>query len=272
MARHFNEEKPQERLQERFQERPQERFPERPRERPQEEASIDLVAVFFVLIRKWPLYLVSFFVAAALVFAVSEFIIPKEYRSTLELYVNSSNQVSASADVTTGTVDAARRLANTYIVILQNPTVTEQISQQLNGEVTPGELPGYLSMNALENTEVVQIAVQTRDPVLSRHICDAYAAIAPSVLDRVVKAGSAQVIGISGSTGSVYPNVLRNTLIGGLAGLIIALAIVYLRFLLDKTVKDGLELSRELDIVLLGEIPSFNSKVKPGSTYEKTGS
>ena len=53
------------------------------------------------------------------------------------------------------------------------------------------------------------------------------------------------------------PNVLRNGLIGAVLGLVLSVAVVLLREFLDNTIRDKESLQIQINVPVLGEIPSF---------------
>jgi capsular polysaccharide biosynthesis protein len=184
------------------------------------------------------------------------------YESQIELFVNNTEIKSAYSnsgnDLTSGDIDASQKLSRTYIVILKNPSVLAEVAKSISNSMTVEELDAAIDMSSVESTEVVRISATTRDPALSAKICDAYAEVAPSVLQRVVKAGSVEIIG-DATLGEepVSPNVLRNALVGAFAALFISIIIVYIAFAFDNTIKGGFDLRQRIDIPVLGEIPSF---------------
>jgi capsular polysaccharide biosynthesis protein len=228
-------------------------------------ATIDLEAVAKALLRKWPLYIVCFILGAALLFVISNYIIPKKYEASVQFYVNSTQLSSGAAsaagsdgEVNSQQIDSSRKLANTYIVILQNPGVRQQVADRLEGSATAGDIASSVTMAPVQDTEVIQITARTNNADMSMAICDAYAATAPEVLERVVQGGSVEIIDATTySYDPVYPNVMQFTALGGLGAVALALIIVYLMFALDKTVKNRDEISQHLDTIILGEIPSF---------------
>jgi capsular polysaccharide biosynthesis protein len=218
---------------------------------------VDLKILIQALLSRWPLFAASFLVGGILLFAVSQFLLPKMYLSSIELFVNNTD-IKSSSDLTSGDIDASQKLANTYIVILKNPAVLGQVAEEISDSMTVEDLSRSISMGAVENTEVVRISATTKDPALSTKICNAYADIAPEVLERVVQAGSVEIIGAAAANNEpVSPNVLKNTAIGALAALFIALVCAYIAFAFDNTVKGGFDLRQRFDVPVLGEIPSF---------------
>jgi capsular polysaccharide biosynthesis protein len=245
------------------------------------EDVIDLKLIFTALIRRWPLFVASFLVGAILLVIISSFFLPKTYLSSIELYVNSSENKTSETGVSAGEIDSSRKLANTYIVVLKNPAVLTQVSGVISNALSTEELAGVIKMTAVEDTEVIHIAAETQDPALSTKICNAYASIAPGVLQRVVQAGSVEIIGDADTDPDpVSPNVPLNTLIGAFAGLLISIVFSYVAYALDNTVKGGLDLSTQLELPVLGEIPSFAdtskkspfAKKNPPNTSEKSES
>jgi capsular polysaccharide biosynthesis protein len=223
------------------------------------EDVIDLREVFHALSRRAAILIACLLVGGVLLFAISAFTLPKMYLSSVELYVNNT-EIKAGGDVTTSDIDASRRLSNTYIVVLQNPAVRAQVITELGGELTQDDLEEYVTIMAVEDTEVVRISATTESIALSAQICNTYADVAPGVLERVVQAGSVEIIGAATQdTEPVSPNIPRNTAIGALAGLIIAIIVVYLQFAFDTTIKTAADLKQRIEIPVLGEIPAFQS-------------
>ncbi|MDR1272584.1 MAG: hypothetical protein LBK04_06340 [Clostridiales Family XIII bacterium] len=218
---------------------------------------IDLQDVLKALIRRWPIFLASFLVGGIVLFLISNYFLPRTYISSVELYVNNT-EAKTTGDVTTGDIDAARRLSNTYIVILQNPAVEEQVVESVGGSLTLEKLEKIVTMEAVSDTEVVRISAETEDPALSTRICNTYANVAPSTLERVVQAGSVEIIGkATASDEPASPHIVRNTAVGALGGLFLSIVILYIANMMDNTVKGGSDLRQRIDIPVLGEVPSF---------------
>ncbi|MDR1028197.1 MAG: hypothetical protein LBL63_02125 [Clostridiales Family XIII bacterium] len=219
--------------------------------------TIDLQDVMRALIRRWPIFLAGFLVGGVIVFLISTFFLPRTYLSSVELYVNNM-ETKSTGDVTTGDIDASRRLSNTYIVVLQNPAVEEDVVEEVGGALTIETLERVVKMEAVADTEVIRISAETEDPALSTRICNTYAGIAPRVLERVVQAGSVEIIGrATANEEPASPHISRNTAIGALAGLFLTIVVLYIVNMLDNTVKGGADLRQRIDVPVLGEISSF---------------
>ena len=228
------------------------------------QQELSLHELFFAIKKRWKA-IVAFTILGALVaFVLSAYVLPKKYTSSLDMYVNNSNKVVESGNRNQNDLNAAQMLANTYIVILKNPEVLRQVASNM-GNITASDLNQALSLRVADETEVLRISAETENPQLSADICNALAAVAPEVLQRVVKAGSVEVIGAATpATAPSSPNVKRNTLLGALLLLVLSTGVTVLAFVMDNTVKGEEDIKQRLGLPVLGEIPSFTARAKEG--------
>lgn len=254
----------------------------------QETFELDLKEIFGVLLKRiWLIAIASAF-GFALTYAVSKFIVPPQYTSSVSLYVNNSSESQKTSAVNINDINASQKLVNTYIVILQDDEVLEQLGERLleeysiewlesvvsvnwaDGipEVNTSALREIIKLSAVNNTEVLKIAAETKSADLSARICTIMTEVAPDVLMRVVKAGSVEVIGAAKPADEQSsPRVMLNSAIGFVAGMVIAVIVVMLMHLLDNTVKDEDGLKKRYNIPILGEIPDFNTQQKGGYSH-----
>lgn len=221
---------------------------------------IDLKALVNIFRKRWAWIVTSTIAGFLILLMVSLFMLPRKYTSSVSLYVNNLTSVSLTGDVNINDINASQKLVDTYIVILQDDDVLKQVTDQLSTPMTVSELSRALSMKSVNQTEVLQISAETVDPELSAEICNTLAEVAPSVLQRVVKAGSVEVIGSAKAPQNASsPNVKLNSLLGALIGLALSIGASIMIYLLDNTVKGEEDLKARLDIPVLGEIPSFDN-------------
>lgn len=226
---------------------------------------IDLKALVNIFRKRWAWIAASTVAGFLILLMVSLFMLPRKYTSSVSLYVNNLTSVSLTGDVNINDINASQKLVDTYIVILQDDDVLQQVADELSTPMTAKELSGAISMQSVNQTEVLQISAETVSPELSAEICNTLAAVAPSVLQRVVKAGSVEVIGAAKvPQNPSSPNVKRNALLGALIGLVLSVGASIMIYLLDNTVKGEEDLKNRLDVPVLGEIPSFDHVTRRG--------
>ena len=225
------------------------------------QKTISLMDILAVLRKKIGVLFICTLLGAAAAVLLSVFMLPKIYTSSVSLYVNNGTLAASDNNVNINDLNASTRLVNTYIVILTNEDILEQAAQRIGESVTASQLRSAISMSSVNQTEVLRITAGTTDPELSATICNTMAELAPEVLQRVVKAGSVETIGVAKPAASPSsPNVRFNTLLGGAIGLVVSAVICLLVSFLDTRIKGEEDLKEVIDLPVLGEIPSFETK------------
>lgn len=202
-------------------------------------------------------------------FGCAEYLMPLKYQSYTTMYVK--NNAEHITNLQSSDLNTARTLVDTYIAILQSDTIMEKTGEKLldkfgieriskifriSGEsVSANSLRSCLTMSAVNQTEVLKITAVTKDAEISAELCKAIASLAPKFLIRVVGAGSVETIDEAQINYSpVSPNVPKISLIGALAGMMIAVLIILLIDFLDNTVKDSETVANRYQLAVLGEI------------------
>lgn len=222
------------------------------------QQEISLREIFFAIRKKWKWIVLGGVLGAFLAFALSAYVLPKKYTASLDMYVNNNREDTETGNRNQNDLNASQMLVDTYTVILENDAVLSQVAADL-GHITLEELKQALRFGPVGATEVLRISAETEDPQLSADICNAVAARAPEVLQRVVKAGSVEAVApATASSEPASPHVKRNTVFGALIFLALSVIAVVLRFALDTTVKGETDVKQRLDLPVLGEIPSFS--------------
>jgi capsular exopolysaccharide synthesis family protein len=233
-----------------------------------------------MLARIWWI-IVLFLVGAGVAFGVTKCFMPLKYQSYISMYVKSKTSDS-DGDANMNDLSASKSLVSTYIVVLQDDTVMNELSDQLlkeygeerlsqvfsisDGQISAATLRGCLTMAAVDSTEVMKITAITTDAEISAAMCNAMAEIAPDFLIRVVGAGSVEKIGSATiHNAPVSPDVKKNTAMGAVIGAVLAIAIILLLDFMDNTVKDAASISKRYDSAIIGEIDNFSM----GKTKQK---
>lgn len=234
--------------------------------------SIDIIELISILLKRIWIIIIVTILSAAATFGVFNFLVAPTYTAQTLLYVNNNNQYSGINNVNLNDINASQKLVNTYIVILQNDKIIEQVAQRCKLEYNEiKNVSRMFTMKAVNNTEVFSIAVTSKSPELSARMANTMAEMAPNEIIRVVKAGSVEVISQAEPPQRPSgPNTMRNSIIGGLLGFMVSAGLVLLFEMLDNTVKGEEDLVAHYNIAVLGEIPDFYSVPKGGyKNYEK---
>ena len=217
--------------------------------------TFDLLELFQNL-RKylWILILVTLVMGLA-GFCVSKYLMVPQYESAITMIVNTRQDNTGV--VTNDNITSAQNLVSTYSVIIKSNTVLNQVIRHLNLDMTYNELQKNVYVNAVDDTQIMRVAVRNPDRNLSSDIVTAIAEIAPDIIVETVEAGSCKVIS-QVMTGShpVTPNILKNTLLMSAMGMMFTIITIVLCSLFRvKKIVDDNDAQKYLELPVLGVIP-----------------
>ena len=179
------------------------------------------------------------------------------YTASGTMFVTNSNPNLVNYGYTsTSDISSAVQLVNIYSEVVKSETVMQRVleyaidpagengneedvllSQKYPG-LSTSFIRGAISMNSVHETPMVQVSCTTTDPKLSADICNSVLQVAPAAIKDVVTAGEAKAQDYA--TVPMFANSRndrRQGLIGGLAGAVLACALLTLLFLLNHQVE-----------------------------------
>ena len=117
-----------------------------------------------------------------------------------------------------------------------------------------------VTMGSKNQTELLKIRVVSTNPRDAFVLVQTIISLAPDEISWVFEGGSLKTLDYPAYSPSPLPNnTVRNTLLGGIIGFIIAFAGVFIVELSDKRIKSHNDLSDKYDYYILGEIPAFKT-------------
>lgn len=224
--------------------------------------TFDLMELFQQIKKYFWILLLSMLVMGAAGFGASKFLIEPEYESAITMIVNTRQDNSGV--VTNDNITSAQNLVSTYSIIIKSNTVLNQVISSLSLDISYDELDSNVYVNAVDDTQIMRIAVRDADKTRSAEIVEAIADIAPDIIVDTVEAGSCKVISqVMTSNSPVTPNVLKNTLLMTVMGLLIStVAIVLCTLIRVKKIVDDNDAQKYIGLAVLGVIPEVEGDHK----------
>lgn len=221
-----------------------------------EEMEIDL-GQFIKLIKKNMRGIIATTVLGAIIcLGATIFLIDKKYASTSTIILTPKITETGSIDQSTLTTNS--KMVNNYMQIMKGENVLSQVAEKLN-ITSVSQLKGQVSVKNPSNTEVIAITATTEDPILSQQIVETTVdTFFTSVKDKLNIENMTIIDSAKVENGAVSPNKKLNTLVGALAGLVISSGYVFMKYLLDKRLRNREEAENFLNIPVLVEIPYFD--------------
>lgn len=222
----------------------------------EEYDTIDLLEVLNA-VRQYLAILILCTLAAAVVgFAVSQFAMTPQYESSALMIVNTRQDTTSN--VTSDQINSATKLVSTYSIIIKSDTVLQQVINDLGLSLTYGELKDRVTVDAVDDTQVMKITVRSNNPEWAQQVCNKITEVSPDAILEAVEAGSVKVISQAPvPTEPVSPNVLKNTGLAGMVGLVLCLGVIFLQVLLDNKIKSEEDIAKYLDLTVVGVIPEY---------------
>lgn len=216
---------------------------------------IDLIALMYALLKKWWLLLIGFVVGGAVFFIVTWQLIKPTYQSSATLYmVASTVTINSVSDLQLGT-----ELAEDFGKIVTSKTVADRTVERLKREkgksFTRGQI---LEMLTVTNTATRMMTLTTvaEDPVDACDVANAVAEEAIIRIEEITKSDPPSVMEKAEvSTVPIGPNTKKNTILGCLAGFVLAAGYVVLKHLMNDNIRTEEDIERALGLKTLVVIP-----------------
>lgn len=222
-----------------------------------DEIEIDLGEVFHLVISKLGVIILSGILLGVLsIIGTMLFITPK-YESTTKIMVlnKQDNNTLTSADMQIST-----QLTKDYAELIQSRTVLEGVIAQLNLDMTYKEMLNKVSVETSSDSRIVSISVTDEDPYTASEIANAVRDMAAEHIQSVMDIEAVNVVDTANIPNEkASPSLAKNGVIGGLLGVIIAMAAVIIIYLTNDTIKVEEDVERYLGLSVLGSIP-FSEK------------
>ena len=223
----------------------------------EENEVIDLVEILYAIRQHLLEVILATVVAAIIGFAASKFLMTPQYSSSAMMIVNTRQDVTSN--VTSDQINSATKLVATYSIIIKSDTVLQQVIENLGLGMTYSELNSRVSVQAVDDTQVMKITVNSTSPEWAQTVCDEILAVSPDIIKEAVEAGSVKVISkASLNLNAISPNIKKNTALGAMVGLVLALGIIVLQVLLDNKINTEEDVTKYLDMTVLGVIPQYD--------------
>lgn len=218
----------------------------------EDEIEIDLKELFFEMLNHWKMIVLSMALVGIIAFIISRFILTPQYESTSQLYVlTKSTSITSLADVQLGT-----NLTNDYMVVVKGRPVAEQVIENLDLDEGYGELLSKVTLNNPTDSRILEITVRDPDPKRAKKIADEMAKVASAFIAEKMDQDSPTLIQKGyADAGPVSPNVSKNTLLGAAIGLILAIGMILISYLLNDTIINSDDIEEKLGLHMLGALP-----------------
>ena len=214
---------------------------------------IDLWEIFLVLIHNLALIVCVGIMMALGAFLFTQLFVTPVYESTTKIYILNKQDNNA---VTYSDIQLGTQLTKDYAELIQSRSVLEEVVQGMGLDLTYDEMLKKVAVTTPADTRILAITVTDTDPVQAMQMANA---VREAASVHIMNVMDIQAVNVAETANmpmkKASPSVLKNTFIGGVLGVLLIVAVVLLRYLMDDTVKTPEDVEKYLQLSTLAVIP-----------------
>ena len=224
-----------------------------------EEQVISISEIFEALKKRWIL-IVSITLVATLISGILSFLVIKPtYETSTKVFIG--KEENNLEGYNSNDIQMYQKLLQTYAETIKTNEVVQSAINNTGADLTVKDVKASLTVTPVSDTQILQIKYQNNDPKLAKEILENITNEFIVLSKELVPNGNVRVIeAVQLPEDPVAPNKKMNIAIAFLLGLMVSVGLVFLLEYLDNTFKNKENLERELDIPVLGVIPSIDEE------------
>ncbi|MEH6948042.1 Wzz/FepE/Etk N-terminal domain-containing protein [Bacillus sp. JJ634] len=158
-------------------------------------------------------------------------------------------------------IEATKEKMKTLQVIIKDTTILQKVVDEMKLPMTPEALAGNITVESIDDSEVVSISVVSPDPYLAAEIANTTAKIFKEEVPNIV--GFKNVRYLSDAKVNPYPingNENSTILKYGIIGLIAGVGLVFLLNTLDYRLRSVQEIEELVGLPVIGQVSKMNKR------------
>lgn len=235
-----------------------------------DRVEIDLVGLFYYLKKKFLIIAAAFLLCAFAGYLCTTLFITPQYTAETRMYVlnrsNESNVVSSDYQI-------SNYILNDYKVLITGKNVTKEVIDQLGLEISSSALSQKINVSAPDNTRVLQITITDTSAERAASIANAVREVAAQQIQAIMDVEAVRLVYAAEVPQSPSsPNVMRNTGLAAVLGVVVAIVVLALIYILDDSIRTEEDVEHYLGLSVLGVIPEsgdMNTSVESISANKK---
>ncbi|MBH1939362.1 polysaccharide export protein [Mobilitalea sibirica] len=219
-----------------------------------EAVEIDIKELFSVLLHKIWIIIMAGIVGAIVIGLINQYMITPIYTSTTSIYVIHRQDESKT---TYSDLQSGAQLTQDYMILVTSRPVMEKVIENLGiDDMSPGELADMIYIVNPDGTRILEISVVNSDPVLAKQLADEIANVSSEQMVNIMEIKKINIVEY-GNIPSYpsSPDVTKNTIFGGLAGVVVASLAIIIVHMMNDNIRTADDIEKHLGITTLGVIP-----------------
>ena len=216
---------------------------------------IDLLELLMVMKKHLSAILLAGIVGLVIMFAYTSFLVTPLYSASSMMYVMPDNSNSMNSS-TLSDMQVGQQLTSDYSSMIKSRSFMEDVIKKLNLTIDYQQLLGKVEVTNPTSSRILQVTVNDPNPQTAADIANEMASVAESKLKEITGMQAIKIYeeaAVPDRPSS--PSLKKNCALGLLAGLVLAMAVVTILYLLDDTIKTEDDIEKYLGMTTLAVLP-----------------
>lgn len=220
---------------------------------------LDLVDLFYVVKKKLWLIVALFILSASSAYLYSEYVMVPQYATHAKLWLGKPGDYDTSEAITQDEIRMNQRLITTYAAIAKTEPILSEVKAALPFETSVGYLKSVIRIQLLNDTEIIQVYVSGTSPEQITEIANTFSIVFSDKIAEMMKIDNVRILEKAPIPYGAYsPNTRKNIILGGGAGIMLALFIIFMIEMFDHAIKIPEDVTKHLGLPILGMIPEHD--------------
>ena len=223
-----------------------------------EEMEIDLLELLMVMKKHLAAILLAGIVGLVIMFAYTSFLVTPLYSASSMMYVMPDNSNSNSS--TLSDMQVGQQLTSDYSSMIKSRSFMEDVIKKLNLTIDYQQLLEKVEVTNPTSSRILQVTVNDPNPQTAADIANEVASLAESKLKEITGMQAIKIYeeaAVPEKPSS--PSLKKNCALGLLAGIVLAMAVITVLYLMDDTIKTEDDIEKYLGMTTLAVLP-YNGK------------
>ena len=165
------------------------------------------------------------------------------------------SETSNNQSLTNSDVQLNQNLVSTYSEIVKSRKVVNEVIDNLSLEYSYEELNKNIKVTAVDDTQIIKITVTDEDSKKAFEIANEIGAVFVQEIPDLYKISNVNVLDKALESESPYNiNVVKDTVICALIGLVLSCGLVFVIFYFDRSITNAEQIENIIQLPVLGKV------------------
>lgn len=223
-----------------------------------EMEEIDLTELFDYFLKRALYIVIAVVVCLVLGLTYTLFLKEPKYKSDVNVIIVNKELQATSLQ---SDLAANQKLAATYRELVESRRILNQVIDNLKLNYTIGELQDMISVENVNETEIIKITVSSVDAKEAKKIANETAEIFQDEVKDIYNLENVSIVDNAVLAKAPYNiNILKESVIYIALGMVLSCGVIFVIYYFDNTIKSIDQVEKRLGVPVIGTVPSVGKK------------